>query len=72
MKSRFRRLVRWFRAYVVAPLAFLVRPFVWLLDKLDVVCGWLKNLAIRIVFRGGETPARKIARPIRHAVERLA
>lgn len=72
MKARFRRLVRWFRAYVVAPLAFLVQPFARLLDKLDVVCGWLKNLAIRIVFRGGETPARKIARPIRHVAVRLA
>ena len=40
-------------------------PFVRFLDGLDVVCGWLKRLAIRMVFRGGESPARKLARLLR-------
>ena len=73
MKARLGKFLRRsFHAYVVVPLKFLAKPFVWLLDGLDVVCGWLKRLAIRFVFRGGESPARKLARPLRRGAVRLA
>lgn len=49
-----------------------VRAATWALDGLDVLCGRMKRAAFGVVFRGGETPARRLARPVRRALSRTA